>query len=113
MQVEAMTVPVAPASTDNNTVILWAVAVLIIVLGLIAKALWSKMNANEENLRAAMKDAYEKHDAAQKRIEALQGGVIMDQQKTQLLTNNVLEKTAVANEKLAESIDALRDSKRK
>lgn len=101
----------APTSTDNNTVILWVVLVLVATVILVGRVLWAKMQSNEAHLREEAVKAQERADAANARVEAaqakimaVQGEVVMDQQKTQLLSNAAMNRVAEAVETLTTAI---------
>lgn len=74
----------APASADNNTVILWVVAVLIVAITVVGKVLWTKIQEDQKRMREDMDKANLRAEEANKALLAMQGGVVMDQQKTQL-----------------------------
>lgn len=97
-------IPSAPASTDDKTVILWVVGVLFIVVVLVGKVLWDKMQDNEKRMREEIAKATSRSEAATATIVSLQSGVIMDQQKTQMQSNSAMEKVASAVSEMAVAV---------
>jgi F0F1-type ATP synthase membrane subunit b/b' len=95
-----------PTSTDNNTVILWVVGVLVVCVAVVGKILWAKMLDNERRLREELDRAHSKTDEAQKELLKTHGGVMLEQQKTQMMTNNAMTKMAEAVEKMTIVIES-------
>jgi len=100
----ALTTITAPTSTDNQTVILWVVGVLLVVIALVGKILWDKLQDNEKRMRSEIEKANARSEAATATIVSLQSGVIMDQQKTQMQSNSAMEKVATAVTEMATAV---------
>jgi uncharacterized membrane protein YvbJ len=96
----------APAATDNGTVILWAVGILVIGFIAVAKFLFDRINENEKRCKAEAERAREDRDKAQAEITNLYKGVIHDQQQTQVQANSAMTKLADAVEGLNETVKA-------
>jgi F0F1-type ATP synthase membrane subunit b/b' len=92
--------PLAPASTDNNTVILWVVLVLVAAVILVGKVLWAKMQENEKRMQDEIAKANAKAEAANAKLLEVHGGTIMEQQKTQLGANAAMNRMADVAEKM-------------
>lgn len=100
-------IPHAPASVDNNTVILWVVGVLVVVVLVIGKALWNKMEASEARCREENAKAHARADAAADALQTTYGTVVVDSQKLQGHTNNVIEKVNSTMADLSETVSNL------
>lgn len=85
-----------PAASDNGTVILWAVTVLMIALVAAVKFIHSVVVAREETCNKERVAMAAKHDAQSAEIKSLYQGVIMDQKQTQVQSNAAMEKMAEA-----------------
>lgn len=99
--------PLAPASTDNATVILWVVLVLVIVIGTIAKVLWNKMQENDARQREEIAKANARAEAAQAELLKVHGGVILEQTKTQAATNSAIGRMADVSAQMIEVSKAM------
>lgn len=86
----------APASTDNNTVILWVVGVLVVVVLALGKWILDRVKASEERCQAENAKAWgkvEERDAA-----LLQ--VTRDQQTSAAATSTAIESMTEAVKEL-------------
>lgn len=86
----------APASADNETVILWAVGVLLVALGCIVAYLGRKIRDNENACKERDAKAEAERKAHQDKMEQLHQGALADQMKTQIQSNSVMSKVADA-----------------
>jgi F0F1-type ATP synthase membrane subunit b/b' len=98
-------VPLAPTSTDNNTVILWVVLVLVAVTMLVGKVLWAKMQENDARQREEIAKAQARAEAAQAELLKVHGGVILEQTKTQAATNSAMGRMADVAEKMTAFVE--------
>ena len=94
--------PIAPPSTDNPTVILWVVAILVVVIGLVAKVLWAKIQDNAAEAKLREEKANAKAEAAQAELLKVHGGVILEQTKTQAATNSAMGRMADVSERMVD-----------
>ena len=98
-------IPLAPAHADNNTVILWVVLVLVAAVILVGKVLWAKMQENEKRMQDEIAKANTKMEAAQAKLMETHGGVMMEQQKTQLGANAAMSRMADVAEKMVHVVE--------
>jgi F0F1-type ATP synthase membrane subunit b/b' len=94
------TPPLAPASTDDNVVILWVVLVLVAAVILVGKVLWAKIQENEKRMQDEIAKANARAEAANAKLLEVHGSVVMDQQKTQLGANAAMNRMADVAEKM-------------
>ena len=78
----------APPSTDNQTVILWVVAVLVVVLSIVVLALWRLMNRNQAECRDENKKVWGKCEEKEAEIHRL---LTEDAKRSEKLANTVTE----------------------
>ena len=97
--------PLAPASTDNATVILWVVLVLVVVIGTIAKVLWAKIQENAADAKLREEKANARAEAAQAELLKVHGGVILEQTKTQAATNSAIGRVADISERMMDFVE--------
>jgi F0F1-type ATP synthase membrane subunit b/b' len=96
--------PAVPTSADNNTVILWVVGVLVVAIVVVGKTFWNKVQEDQKRMREEIDKAHQRADEANKTMFAMQGGVVMEQQKTQLQTNAAMNRMADAVETMTATI---------
>lgn len=97
-----------PSSADNNTVILWVVAVLLafgaLAIGYIVKRVAdneTKCRERDDANKETVKKLDAKLDAKDEKIRSLYEGVIADTAKTAIQNTSAMEKVATAIDNLA------------
>lgn len=92
---EALSI-VGPASTDNDTLVLWVIGVLVLVAGIAFKYILAQVKENRDECRK--RDEENTRRLAEKETEnrSLYQSVIMDQKATQVQTNSALTRMADA-----------------
>lgn len=102
-----------PASTDNNTVILWVVCVLlafgVLAVGYIVKRVAdneTKCKERDEANKETIKKLDAKLDSKDEKIRSLYEGVIADTTKTAIQNSAAMEKVATAIDNLATIVQA-------
>lgn len=96
----------APSSADDNTVILWAVGILVVGFVAVARFLFDRINSNEKRCADEAARAREDREKAQAEIKSMYQGVILDQQHTQVQSNAAMSKLADAVSGLNETVKA-------
>lgn len=86
-----------PASTDNATVILWAVSFLLLIVGVLARILYGMIQNNARKCE-------EREAANQAEIKGLYQGVITEQRNTQVQSNAAINKMADAVSDLSQAM---------
>jgi len=99
------TIPLAPPSTDDKSVILWVVLVLVAVIGLVGKVLWTKVQENAVDARLREEKANARAEAAQAELLKVHGGIILEQTKTQAATNSAMGRMADVAEKMTAFVE--------
>ena len=83
--------PPAPMSSDNETVILWVVTVLVLVLAIVVFVLWRLMERNQAECREETKRAWLMTDRKQAEIVTLLTTLVVDSHQILRRTNEVIE----------------------
>jgi len=83
--------PPAPMSSDNETVILWVVTVLVLVLAIVVFALWRLMERNQAECREENKRAWLMADTKQGEIVTLLTTLVSDSNVILRRTNEVID----------------------
>lgn len=99
-------VTMAPAATDNDTVILWVVGLLVIGFIFVARFLFDRINSNEKRCLAEAAKAEAERKEAHAKIESMYQGVIADQRQTQVQSNSAMTRLADAVDGLNETVKA-------
>lgn len=95
-----------PTSTDNQTVILWVVAVLVVVAGYLFRQLSQRQAEAEALCRAENERARATVESAYAKIEALQSGAIAEAQRSAVQITAAMDKVA---DVIDRNTQALRD----
>ncbi len=82
LELLALEIPTAPASSDTPTVLIWLVGVLMLVLVGTVGYLLAEVKSNKERCLANDAQCKKDNEAMHKQIEGLLTGVIADQNKT-------------------------------
>lgn len=93
--------PLAPPSTDDAHVVLWALGLAVMVAGLLGRLILRHMQdlkSEQEKLRVEQKEEREKLlaklEAKDAAIQTIHGGLIVDNQKTLHAVSSSQEKVA-------------------
>ena len=78
-------------SSDNETVILWVVTVLVLVLAIVVFVLWRLMERNQVECREENKRAWLMADSKQAEIVTLLTTLVVDSHRILRRTNEVIE----------------------
>jgi flagellar basal body-associated protein FliL len=105
-------VPLAPPATDNGSVIIWVVLILVVVGLFLYRQLSSRIASNETDSKARelncqedRKAAWEKVEEREQIIRDLLTNSVTKGQETQAHTNATLEKMADSIDRLTDTID--------
>lgn len=104
MNTEAATALAAPQGSDNQTVILWVVGVLVFALTTVVAALWRKMGENAAECRAENKAARDEAAAVRTQNERLYQQAIEATAERERALAAVVERNTAAWNAHAETI---------
>lgn len=101
------TLPTAPASTDNSTVILWVVAVLFLGLCLVVRHLANRIAVGETESKKREQDCIKDRDEKQAKVEERDRKIHELLQSTITQGHSIQIQTTAAIDRMSESIDKL------
>ncbi len=114
LQLLAVEMASAPTSTDNNTVILWVVGILMLGMSLLLAALNSKVVKNEVKCSDEAKRCEEERKKYQetasghhKKVEAIYQTIIADKEEASKTRAQLLAETADALQRNTEVFNRL------
>lgn len=95
----------APATSDNATVVLWVVGSLVIITGYLFRMVVVRQNESEARCRAESEIARKQIADAHQKLEDMARSVLTEQAQSQAQTLIVLQSVAAAFEKNTRVID--------
>lgn len=96
----AMQVPTAPPASDDGSVLLWAIGVVVAALVVVVTALWKMMIRNQAECRDENTRAWKKCDEQQAEIKQLYAGALTE---TQALARTAIDEARKNREVLTET----------